>query len=93
VGSMEIRELSHEFSNINLKLKFTESIGHISIIHLDNMGDHVLSHIFAQEVLWTKFQLEKLLRLFSNSLSLAWLTVLSSSTNRKDMEEKLSWSV
>jgi hypothetical protein len=51
VGSMGLWELSHEFSNINLKLKSKESIGHVSKIHLDNMGDFVLSHIVTQEVL------------------------------------------
>ena len=64
VGGIKIWELSHEFSNINLKLQFTESVGHISIIHLDNMGDFVLSHIFAQEGLWTKLHLEYLFGLF-----------------------------
>ena len=51
MGSTELWKLSYEFPNINLKLKSTERIGHISIIHLDNMGDFVPSHIFAQEVL------------------------------------------
>jgi hypothetical protein len=67
VDGMEAWELSYEFSNTDLKFKFTESIGHISIIHLDNIRDFVLSHIFAQEVLRTKFHTEKLLGLFSNS--------------------------
>jgi hypothetical protein len=57
------------------------------------MGDFVLSHNFAQEILRTKFHLEKLLGLFTNSLSLAWLTVLNNRKYRKDMEGKLSWSV
>jgi hypothetical protein len=51
VGGMELWKLSHEFSNIHLKLKITESIGHISIIHPDNTGNFVLSHVIAQEVL------------------------------------------
>jgi hypothetical protein len=91
---MELWELSHEFSNINLKLKFTQSIGHISTIHIwitwETLYCPTCLHRKSYE---QNFTLEKLLGLFSNSLSLSWLIVLNSRTNRKDMEGKLSWSI
>jgi len=79
---MELWELSHEFSNINLKLKFTESIGHISIIHIwitwetvpNVCTGRLMNKISLRKVAWFIYQL--------------FVTCLAYSVEEQDRQER-----